>query len=72
VRNDARPIGEDSPASPVGGHEEPAAGRPAPDSRESVAHDRHSPIVNRPAEEGDQDATVRWQTRRSKRRSEDR
>lgn len=71
VRNDARPIGEDSPASPVGGHEEPATGRPPSDSRDSVAHDRQSPVVNRRAEEDD-DATVRWQTRRTKRRSEDR
>jgi hypothetical protein len=78
MRNDARPIGEDSPASPVGGHEEPAADRTAPDSRDSVAHDRQSHIVNPPAEENNpavennKDATERWQTRRSIRRSEDR
>ena len=59
MRNDARPIGEDSPASPVSGHEEPAAGRPSSDSRDSVAHGRQSHIVNRPAEEDDEDATVR-------------
>jgi hypothetical protein len=69
MRNDARPIGEDSPASPVGGHEEPAAA--ASDSRDSVAHDRQSPVVNKGADEDD-DATRRWATRRTVRRSEDR
>ena len=59
MRNDARPIGEDSPASPVGGHEGPAAGRPSADNRDSIAHDRQSHIVNRRAEEDDDDdATV--------------
>ena len=60
MRNDARPIGEDSPASPLGGHEEPAARRPSSDSHDSVAHDRQSHIVKRRAEEDDEDdATVR-------------
>jgi len=71
VRNDARPIGEDSPASPVGGREEPIADRRSSNSRGSIAHDRHSPIVNQGAEVDD-DATVRWKPRRSIRRSEDR
>jgi hypothetical protein len=44
MRNDARPIGEDSPGSPVGG-DEPA------DNRESVTHDRQSHIVNKEAED---------------------
>ena len=42
MRNDARPIGEDSPASPLGGDES--------DARESVTHDRQSHIVNKDAE----------------------
>jgi hypothetical protein len=44
MRNDARPIGEDSPASPLGGDHRP-------DSRESVTHDRESHVVNEEAEE---------------------
>jgi hypothetical protein len=42
VRNDARPVGEHSPASPVGGEHT--------DARESVTHDRQSHVVNREAE----------------------
>jgi hypothetical protein len=49
MRNDARPVGEQSPASPVGGDAEPATGHA--DNRDSVAHDRQSRIVNRDAEE---------------------
>ena len=41
MRNDARPIGEDSPASPVGGDD---------DRRDSHRHDRQSHIVNKDAE----------------------
>ena len=44
MRNDARPIGEDSPASPLGGDD-------APDRRESVTHDRQSHVVNKEAED---------------------
>jgi hypothetical protein len=44
MRNDARPIGEDSPGSPVGGDEQV-------DSRESVTHDRQSHVVDKEAEE---------------------
>jgi hypothetical protein len=44
MRNDARPIGEDSPASPLGGDH-------TPDSRESVTHDRQSHVANKEAEE---------------------
>jgi hypothetical protein len=50
MRNDARPIGEDSPASPVGGHESPIESE-RPDSRGSHKHDRQSHIVNEEAEE---------------------
>ena len=42
MRNDARPIGEDSPASPVGGDE---------NRRDSVSHDRQSPIANQEADQ---------------------
>ena len=49
MRNDARPIGEDSPGSPVGGDEQA-------DSRESVTHDRQSHVVNKEAEEDAQRA----------------
>ena len=42
MRNDARPIGEDSPASPVGGDE---------NRRDSVSHDRQSQVVNKEADE---------------------
>jgi hypothetical protein len=45
MRNDARPIGEDSPASPVGGDQPPV--REPSDSRDSVARDGQSRIVNR-------------------------
>ena len=72
MRNDARPIGEDSPASPVGGHEEPVADRRSSNSRDSITDDRQSPVVNHGAEEVDDDASVRWKPRRSIRRSEDR
>ena len=44
MRNDARPIGENSPASPLGGDH-------TPDIRESVTHDRQSQVVNKEAEE---------------------
>lgn len=53
MRNDARPIGPHSPASPVGGP--PSRGRSGEataDSRESVSRDRQSHIIhNRRAEE---------------------
>jgi hypothetical protein len=51
MRNDARPIGEDSPASPVGGSEGPVGSEQTPDSRDSHKHDRQSHIVHPPAEE---------------------
>jgi hypothetical protein len=51
MRNDARPVGEDSPASPVGGDLEPAADQPSSDSRDSHKHDRQSHIVHPRAEE---------------------
>ena len=44
MRNDARPIGEDSPASPVGGHESPARDQ---QPEESAGRDRQPPVVNR-------------------------
>jgi hypothetical protein len=56
MRNDARPIGEGSPASPLGGHQghDARSERPIeserPDSRDSVTHGRESHIVNRDAE----------------------
>ena len=43
MRNDARPIGPDSPASPVGGHESPQGER---ESR----RDRESEVMNRDRE----------------------
>jgi hypothetical protein len=63
MRNDARPIGEASPASTVGGDAAPVP-RPQPsgdaqesptpderpDSRSSVKHDRQSHIVHEQAE----------------------
>ena len=68
MRNDARPIGEDSPASPVGGYEQPVIERRSWNGR---TPDRESQSVNRAAGDDD-DATVRWKPRRSVRRSEDR
>ena len=63
MRNDARPIGEASPASPMGGDQSPAGSpRPEgggeespipserPDSRGSVKHDRQTHIVHEEAE----------------------
>jgi len=54
MRNDARPIGEHAPASPVGGDEEPIPSE-RPDSRDTVARGRESHVVNRPAEEREPD-----------------
>ena len=68
MRNDARPIGEDSPASPIGGREEPMVERRSWNGR---TPDREAHSVNRGAQD-DEDATVRWQPRRSIRRSADR
>ena len=48
VRNDARPIGEGSPASPVGGDEIVDRER---DSRDLHKHDRQSHIVHPRAED---------------------
>jgi hypothetical protein len=54
MRNDARPIGEDSPASPVGGDARPIESE-RPDGRDSHAHDRQSHIVNEEAEDREPD-----------------
>ena len=54
MRNDARPVGEHAPASPVGGDERPIPSE-RPDSRDTVAHGRESHIINRPAEEREPD-----------------
>jgi hypothetical protein len=43
VRNDARPVGEDSPASPIGGDQ---GVNGEPDSRDRHTHDRQSHIVH--------------------------
>jgi hypothetical protein len=43
MRNDARPIGEESPASPIGGHDTPPHGTDDPGD---VSHDRQSSTVN--------------------------
>jgi hypothetical protein len=64
MRNDARPIGEHAPPSPLGGTETRPEAETAPphgsgespipgerpDSRDTVGHGRESHIVNRPAE----------------------
>jgi hypothetical protein len=55
MRNDARPIGEASPASPVGGDVSPIPSE-RPDSRGSVKHDRQSHIVNEAAEKREPDS----------------
>ncbi len=49
MRNDARPVGEHAPDSPVGGDHAPLGHEP--DQRDSVTHGRQSHIVNREAEE---------------------
>ena len=49
MRNDARPIGEDLPRNPIGEDQPPRD--PARDARDSLEHDRQSPIVNPAAEE---------------------
>jgi hypothetical protein len=51
MRNDARPVGENSPASPVGGNDGPVGSQQTPDSRNSHKHDRQSHIVHPRAEE---------------------
>jgi hypothetical protein len=54
MRNDARPIGEHAPPSPVGGDERPIPSE-RPDSRDTVGHGRESHVVNPPAEEREPD-----------------
>jgi hypothetical protein len=55
MRNDARPIGEDSPASPVGGDAVPGdTGRN--DSRDAHKDDRQPHVVNRGADERESEA----------------
>jgi hypothetical protein len=49
MRNDARPIGEHSPASPIGGDASPVDRET--DSRDSHKHDRQSHIVHGRTEE---------------------
>jgi hypothetical protein len=51
MRNDARPIGEHSPASPLGGDLEPAGSEIPSDSRDSHKPDRQSHIVHPRAED---------------------
>ena len=51
MRNDSRLIGEDSPASPVGGDASPET-----DRRNSHTQDRQPNIVNREAEERQPDS----------------
>jgi hypothetical protein len=50
MRNDARPIGENSPASPVGGHESPT-GSERSDSRDSMRHQHGSRVIDHEPEE---------------------
>jgi hypothetical protein len=54
MRNDSRPVGEHSPASPVGGDERPIPSE-RPDSRDTIAHGRDSSVVHE-ASEDDQPA----------------
>jgi hypothetical protein len=54
MRNDARPIGEDAPASPVGGGHPDDAERD--DERESVKHDRQSHVVHKSPSDHEPDA----------------
>ena len=51
MRNDARPIGENSPASPVGGNDGPVGSEPTADSSDSPTPDRQSHIVHPRTEE---------------------
>jgi hypothetical protein len=50
MRNDARPIGEHAPKSPVGGDHAPMQSEHS-DRRDSLTHDRQSHIVNQQAED---------------------
>ena len=56
MRNDARPIGEDSPASPMGGDESPMESERS-DSRGAHKHDRQSHVVNQSADDRRPDST---------------
>lgn len=66
MRNDSRPFGEQSPASPIGGDgESREEQRPIPserpDSRDTIAHGRESHIVHPESEKNqptDPDETV--------------
>ncbi len=49
MRNDARPVGHDQPPIPEDVRDPSRA--PAPDSRDSVAHDRQSHIINQGADD---------------------
>jgi hypothetical protein len=55
MRNDARPIGEDSPASPIGGDTAREGGEQE-DPRDAHEHGRLTHIVNRQAERRTPDA----------------
>jgi hypothetical protein len=57
MRNDARPIGEHSPGSPIGGDESPLDSERT-DKRDSVKDDRQSHIINREADEPRGDDSV--------------
>jgi hypothetical protein len=48
MRNDTRPLGGETPDSPLG-HEPSGTDKPS-DSRASVTHDRQSPVVHEEAE----------------------
>ncbi len=53
MRNDSRPLGEGSPASPLGGPDERPIPSERPDSRDTIAHGRESHLVH-PETEADQ------------------
>ena len=46
MRNDSRPLGEQSPGSPFGGPEDRPIESERPDSRDTIAHGRESHIIH--------------------------
>jgi hypothetical protein len=50
MRNDARPIGEDAPASPLGGDERPMPSEPPPAGRDADADRAKDTRVNKDTE----------------------
>jgi hypothetical protein len=54
MRNDARPIGQDAPASPVGGRRSRGSDQ-RPDGRDSAARDRQPHVIHKSPDDTEPD-----------------